>query len=99
MSSSIKVDIQRMCQELAILKDAIERFRPFVEQKFVDEILYAEGMRSDLTSKLEDVLENMKDKSATRVLENLKTYYQMSVHMVNMLNKTDQEVAQRMGGQ
>jgi len=44
-----------MYQELAILKDAIERFRPFVEQRFVDEILYAEGMRSDLTSKLEDM--------------------------------------------
>ena len=86
-----------MYQELAILKDAIERFRPFVEQKFVDEILYAEGMRSDFTGKLEGVLENMKDESGIRVLQNLEIHHQMSIHMVNTLNKTDQEVAQRMG--
>ena len=97
MSTRIQVKIEQMRQELAILKDAIERFRPFVEQRFVDEILYAEGMRSDFTGKLEGVLENMKDESGIRVLQNLEIHHQMSIHMVNTLNKTDQEVAQRMG--
>jgi len=97
MSTLIQVKIEQMYQELAILKDAIERFRPFVEQRFVDEILYAEGMRSDFTGKLEGVLENMKDESGIRVLQNLEIHHQMSIHMVNTLNKTDQEVAQRMG--
>ena len=70
----LQVDIDEMKEHLQTLESEIEEFRPFVESGFADEITMVQAMRSDFTPALEDVLKNISDKDAVRLLETLEKY-------------------------
>ena len=57
MSELLQIEIDRMREELSVLENAIGIFREYVEGAFQNEIGYVEGMRSDFTPKLKDILE------------------------------------------
>ena len=100
MSELLQIEIDRMREELSVLENAIEIFREYVEGAFQNEIGYVEGMRSDFTPKLKDILENMKDDRGGILLEKLDTYHRAATRIVDVLEKeTDQAMAQDMGGE
>lgn len=99
MSEILQVEIDEMREELAVLDNAIEIFREYVEGAFRDEIGYVEGMQSDFTIKLKDILENMKDDRGGILLEKLDTYHRAATQIVDVLEKElDQAMARDMGG-
>lgn len=99
MSEILQVEIDEMREELAVLDNAIEIFREYVEGAFRDEIGYVEGMQSDFTMKLKDILENMKDDRGGILLEKLDTYHRAATQIVDVLEKElDQAMARDMGG-
>lgn len=100
MSELLQVEIDEMREELSVLEHAIEIFREYVESAFQNEIGYVEGMRSDFTPKLKDILENMKDDRGRILLEKLDTYHRGATQIVDVLEKEmDQAMAQDMGGE
>lgn len=99
MSEFLQIEIDEMREELSVLENAIGIFREYVEGAFQDEIGYVEGMQSDFTPKLKDILENMKDDRGEILLEKLDTYHRAATQIVDVLEKEmDQAMAQDMGG-
>ena len=84
----LQVDIDEMKEHLQTLENEIEEFRPFVESGFADEITMVQAMRSDFTPALEDVLKNISDKDAVRLLETLEKYKNAAMFIVESLEQT-----------
>ena len=84
----LQVDIDEMKEHLQTLESEIEEFRPFVESGFADEITMVQAMRSDFTPALEDVLKNISDKDAVRLLETLEKYKNAAMFIVESLEQT-----------
>lgn len=100
MNELLQIEIDEMREELSVLENAIGIFREYVESAFQNEIGYVEGMRSDFTPKLKDILENMKDDRGGILLEKLDTYHRAATRIVDVLEKEmDQAMAQDMGGE
>ena len=94
----LQVDIDEMKEHLQTLESEIEEFRPFVESGFADEITMVQAMRSDFTPALEDVLKNISDKDAVRLLETLEKYKKAAMFIVESLEQTlDQKMADQVG--
>ena len=94
----LQVDIDEMKEHLQTLESEIEEFRPFVESGFSDEITMVQAMRSDFTLALEDVLKNISDKDAVRLLETLEKYKNAAMFIVESLEQTlDQNMADQVG--
>lgn len=65
---------------------------------FADEITMVQAMRSDFTPALEDVLKNISDKDAVRLLETLEKYKKAAMFIVESLEQTlDQNMADQVG--
>ena len=65
---------------------------------FADEIAMVQAMRSDFTPALEDVLKNISDKDAVRLLETLEKYKNAAMFIVESLEQTlDQNMADQVG--
>lgn len=98
MSTLLKVDIEGMYEELERLKEAIEVFRTYATEGFNREIGMVEGMQSDFTPILKDILKNMKDNSDEKVLQGMEEYHSLGLTIVEILKKdTDEGMAQKMG--
>ena len=94
----LQVDIDEMKEHLQTLESEIEEFRPFVESGFADEITMVQAMRSDFTPAFEDVLKNISDKDAVRLLETLEKYKKAAMFIVESLEQTlDQNMADQVG--
>ncbi len=94
----LQVDIDEMKEHLQTLESEIEEFRPFVENGFADEITMVQAMRSDFTPALEDILKNISDKDAVRLLETLEKYKNAAMFIVESLEQTlDQNMADQVG--
>ena len=94
----LQVDIDEMKEHLQTLESEIEEFRPLVESGFADEITMVQAMRSDFTPALEDVLKNISDKDAVRLLETLEKYKKAAMFIVESLEQTlDQNMADQVG--
>lgn len=99
MSGFLQIEIDEMREQLSVLEKATEIFREYVEGAFRDEIGYVEGMQSDFTPKLKDILENMKDDRGGLLLKELDTYHRAATQIVDVLEKEmDQAMARDMGG-
>lgn len=99
MSGFLQVEIDGMREELSVLEAAIGTFREYVEGAFREEAGYVEGMQSDFTPKLKEILENMKDERGESLLGKLDAYHQAATRIVDVLEKEmDQAMAQEMGG-
>lgn len=100
MGTLLKVDMERMDEELNRLKEAIEVFRPYVKEGFQEEIGLVEGMQSDFAPILKDILENLKDDSDEKVLQGMEKYHSLGLTIVEVLRKdTDEAMARQMGGE
>lgn len=99
MSSLMQIDIDQMRSELDVLKNAIEVFQDYVKNGFREEISMVSAMQSDFTSQLERILENIQEKNAAELLENLKCYHVNALGIVDALEKdVDEAMAKQIGG-
>lgn len=100
MSEFLQIEINEMREQLSVLENAIGIFKEYVEGAFRDEIGYVEGMQSDFTPKLKDILENMKDYQGGILLKELNVYHRRATQIVDVLEKEmDQAMARDMGGE
>ena len=88
---------------VAELLKEMQEFTPSVirivgRSGFADEITMVQAMRSDFTPALEDVLKNISDKDAVRLLETLEKYKNAAMFIVESLEQTlDQNMADQVG--
>ena len=88
---------------VAELLKEMQEFTPSVirivgRSGFADEITMVQAMRSDFTPALEDVLKNISDKDAVRLLETLEKYKKAAMFIVESLEQTlDQNMADQVG--
>lgn len=99
MSADLELDFVSLQSEMEKLDKAIKRFEPY-SKGFIDSTLQTfEGFNSDFISKMEDLLNDMRDTEAPKLVKELNEFSTAIKQAVEAFQSQDAQYAKSMGGE
>lgn len=98
MSADLELDFVSLQSEIEKLDKAIKRFEPY-SKGFINSTLKTfDGFNSDFISKMEDLLNDMRDTEAPKLVKELNEFSLAIKQAVEAFQSQDAQYAKMMGG-
>lgn len=92
MSIEIKVKYSELREELEILNNAIEQFKPYTDDFVTKASNKLDDFNSDFISKMQSALKNMTDSAAPELLKELNEYSKAVLSIIDKFEGMDNEM-------
>lgn len=99
MSTDLEIDFKSLQSEINKLDKAISTFEPYSTNFVKDTLGMLEGFNSDFISKMEALLNDMRDTEAPKLVKELKDYNRAIKQAAEAFETEDKKYASIMGGE
>lgn len=93
MSNKIKIDVEALSTELALLKTSIDQFTPFTKKYTKELATRFNGFNSDFVDQFKDLLENMTDSTGDKIIKELNYFHQNIEQTIQTMTEIDENLS------